>query len=213
MIETVYFALGSWLFYTVWYAGLGWWVADPNQGHSSLHFWTRTTKINDLPRETRNAETTHVLRQVSYPWLIKAVRVMSWVSFGTLAKIPVASEIRTVALLVIALVTPFVVVYTTYRQMLLRFIPLLWGWLIGLSAVAIFVTRTNPWGVDLTALISPIYGEIIISGALFALTSFALIKMIHLGYTGPTNWVGRCVGIMVVGDALVVVGLLLTGII
>ncbi|MBI4024174.1 MAG: hypothetical protein HY360_04280 [Verrucomicrobia bacterium] len=211
MNETAYFAVGSLVFYTTWYTSLGWFSRESAQRQDSLHFWTKETTLEDLPRETFGQKHRPV-RKVSYPRLVLAVLTCSIV-FYLMVCLPVRKEAQTVCLGVIALASPVVVVFATYLQFPIRFIPITWGGLIGVTAVASFITTSAPWGVQPTQLLKELmpafHFKTAISVGVFGLIPLITGWMAAVGCTKPPNWFAWCIVTMSLGSTWVLLGLLI----
>jgi len=210
MNETLYFTVGSFLFYTVGYFSLGWFISDTSQSQTSLHFWMRVTKIRDLPRESYG-QTYRPVRNVAYPRLILAVFTCSML-FYVASNIPLSSESRTIAMLVLAVVTPIVSVQITYLQFLIRYIPLAWGILVGFTATLVFMEKTVPWGLDpkqeLVKLMGSHDPRTIVVTSLFGIIAFLAGIMAAAGYSKSANWFAWCIVIMAFGAVLILFGLM-----
>ncbi len=210
MNEMLYFTVGSLLFYTVWYLSLGWFISDRSQRQASLHFWIRDTKIQDLPRETYGQKGKPV-RRVAYLRLVLAVFTCS-ILFYVASNFPLAPESRTIVLLALAVVTPIISVWVTYRQLLIRYIPLAWGILVGFTATLIFMKKTSPWGLDpkqeLVKLMGSHDPRTIVVTSLFGIIAFLAGIMAAAGYSKPANWFAWCIVIMAFGAVLILFGLM-----
>jgi len=86
MHRVLYFLGASLLFYTMWYASLGWWTTNPEERQASIHFWTQSTEIRDLAREDLQ-QTTRPVRHIAYPRLVAVVLLFSLL-FAVLSQIP-----------------------------------------------------------------------------------------------------------------------------
>ncbi|MEW6303774.1 MAG: hypothetical protein AB1705_09900 [Verrucomicrobiota bacterium] len=211
MNESVYFGVASVLLYSCWYAGLGWFVQDSAQRQGSRHFWTRPTLMLDLDRDTVE-ENSRPLRQIEYPKLV-GVLVISFFLFLFLQNFPKYPELRTAALMLVALLTPIATVCATYGKFVLRWIPLVWGALIGCSAVIGFVQRANPWGMNPREMLNSLLPNdstalAVVLAPLIALVAFATANMRETGKTKPTDWFAWCIFTMALGSGLVAIGLI-----
>ena len=213
MMTVFYFTFGSIVLYTLFYASLGWFVIDPLQNQSSLHFWTKATQIRDHPREKITEDSSPIQgpsRNICFIRNLFSTLLCS-IFFWGFMRLPISKEACTISLCAISLLTPLVVIYFTYNEFPIRYIPLLWGALIGLTAVAMFVETTAPWGISSQQLFENIFGNNakgIIAGFFIALVSFVAYIMAATGFTKPINWYAWCIVTMTFGSGWIMIGLI-----
>ncbi len=218
MKEWIYFTACSLLFYTIWYFSLGWFPIDETHKHGSLHFLTQRTYIQDLPREfisKSESPEEGPTREIWFLRLLLGVLLSSVAAFVVL-RCPLTSENRTIFLLVVALVTPFIVVWLTYLELPLRFIPFFWGMMIGVCTVAILAARNHPWGLNPQQILQNMLGEnyrLVLLSSLLGLIPCVAGIMAAVGWTEPIDWFGWCICIMLSSAIFTIVGLALARII
>lgn len=214
MCESAYFAISSFLLYTFWFASLGWFVPSPKQRQNSIYFWTRTTELHDMPRETLGQEYYKPVRRISYPRLLLALVICSSLFYGATV-LPIKVEFQLVGVATVVAFTPLIVIFATYWQFPVRYIPLLWGYLIGFCAVGGFTVRANPFGVNqsiIVAVTSSISGlpyprETVFGFLILVLPVTVGNLMAKSGCSKPFNWFAWCILTMVVGSICVAFGL------
>ena len=211
-----YFIVGSLLLYSIWYFGLGYWVISPSERQDSRHFWTQETEMKDMAREkpaSSNLETEGPVRFISYKRLVFGVLSASLILLAV-CRLPFRAEVTSVMLLPLTLGTPFFVVWLTYMELPVRYIPLLWGLFIGLTTWLIFAAAARPWRTDPVEVVVRLLGKnagSVIAGFLIALVAGVTTTMVTAGYTKPVNWFAWCIVIMTFGTIWTIFGLLLVG--
>lgn len=220
MLVWLYLAIGSFIFYTMWYASLGWFVLDPRQGQGSIHFWIHKTYIQDFQRESftqskNDQPEIGSTREVSFPRLLCGLFSFFAVSFVVL-KIPLRKKCRFIVMLLTVLVTPLGVIYCTYMSLLARFIPILWGAMIGLTAIIILATYEQPWGWNPRNFVGHVLGQNwdrwLLLVAIGGLVPAGRTWMEATGMTKPINWFFWCTLLMAFGSFWSIFGLMWCGI-
>lgn len=213
MSDSIYFAASSFVFYSAWYGGLGWFVPDRTQRQFSLFYWTRETALHDMPREELN-QTYIPVRRISFPRLCLALMICAG-AFHLLRLVPKSVEAQLIGLAIVAVLTPPIAVAATYGDFRpqFRLIPLVWGELLGITAVAGFMSKAKPWSLSpsevLTQLMKDHSPRTVVMSSLVAVIGFVAATMAASGYCKPANWFAWCLVTMCIGSACVAFGLLL----
>lgn len=206
-----YFSFGSMALYSLWYVTLWFWPAD-GYSQTAADFWLREFKMKDL---VTRGEPPPLARNIRFFRTISISIGLSIFFLIILITSLIREETRFLVLFLVATSLPFICTRFTYTKNppLARFIPLLWGLLIGGVTLLKFLNLHQPWEVNLAGL-SPTSlsskGELV--GALFfslcGLIAFATKRMEKATEgMNKVQWLGWCVAAMGFGTVWVTVGL------
>jgi hypothetical protein len=204
-VAIAHYLIGTLAFFTLWYLSFAWFVIDRNQAPKTAGFWTRDVQLRDLAREAVSVEDISAgpIRTVSYPRLAFGV-LLSALPFALIAGRPVRGRWQAWLLTCCALIAPYWIVWMTYLDLPSRFIPFLWGMLIGYSSVLVALKQTA-----VPSQIKRFLGgkcRAIIVGSLLVLLASLPLFMLLLGINRPVDWFGWCVGVAVFGTTWTLFG-------